>query len=374
MRRTTIYVCAILAAASIFASACSDQLYLENAATPLALGMDLDKNDKFHFYGTVPVFSKNIKKKSQEIAGTAESLRQSRSFQDAQTAGTIQGRNYQVILLGRRLLQQEDWFAMLDVLFRDARNTITDRMIAVDGQVKDVIYLNPPDQPLMPILLRGMVDTKTKRSETYSTTAQELHRQFFDKGVTPYIAEIKITNKQVQLKGSALLNAKGKYAMSLNAQETVLLSILQKQADPGFSMSYRIPGKPLKGPFETDMLSFTGGKLKTKIKSGYENGRFTFDIHIKTKIGLSEHLFPVNVAQDAKKLEKQASALMEKQIEGLIQKMQKHRLDPIGLGVYARAKQYKQYIKVEEDWPEAFSHAVVNIKVELSIAAMGPVK
>jgi Ger(x)C family germination protein len=374
MTRTKTCVCAILAAVCLFATACSDQLYLENAATPLALGMDLDKNDKFHFYGTVPVFSKNIRKKSQEIAGTAESLRQSRSFQDAQTAGTIQGRNYQVILLGRRLLQHDDWFAMLDVLFRDARNTITDRMIAVDGSVTDVIYLNPPDQPLLPILLRGMVDTKTKRSETYSTTAQELHRQFFDKGVTPYIAEIKIVNKQVQLKGSALLDAKGKYAMSLNGQETILLNLLQKQADPGFSLSYRLPGKPIKPPFETDMFSFTGGKPKTKIMTGYENGKFKFDIHIKTKIGLSEHLFPFNVAQDAKSLEKQASALMEKQIEELIQKMQRHKVDPIGLGVYARAKRYKQYIKVEEDWPEAFSHAEVNVKVKLSISAMGPVK
>lgn len=185
MKLRTVGASLILLAVCLASSACTDQLSLEEAATPLALGMDLDENEKFHFYSSIPVFSKNIKKKGQEIAGEADTLRQSRSIQDAQTGGSNQGRNYQVVLLGRHFLKYEDWFPMLDVLFRDARNTVTDRVIAVDGPVKDLIYLNPPDQPLLPILLRNMIDTKTKRSETYATTVQEFHRQFYDKGLTP---------------------------------------------------------------------------------------------------------------------------------------------------------------------------------------------
>ncbi|WP_138753159.1 Ger(x)C family spore germination protein [Paenibacillus sinopodophylli] len=355
-------------------SACGDQLSLENASTPLALGIDLDQDEKFHFYATAPVYSKNIKKKSQEITGEAESLRQSKALQDSQTAGSVQGRNYQVLLIGRHLLQYNDWFPMLDVIFRDARNTITDRIIVVDGSVKELLYLNPPDQPLLPIILRGMVDTKTTKSETYSTTAQELHRQFMDKGVTPYVAEVKVVNKQIQLKGSALLNERGKYMMSLNAQETILLNILQKQADPGFSLSYLIPDKPQTGPFATNMLSFTGGKVKTSIKTAYANQKFKFDIHIKTTVGLSEHIFPIDITKDSPKLQKQISSLMQEQIEGIIEKLKKHKIDPIGLGVYARAYQYEHFKQVEDEWGEAISRSEINVKVDLTIGAMGPVK
>jgi len=374
MRLRLFFVSCLIISVCITASACGDQLYLENAATPLALGLDLDKNEKFHFYSSAPVFSKNIKKKSQETSGTADSLRQSKAIQDAQSSGSIQGRNYQVVLLGRHFLSYEDWFPMLDVLFRDARNTVTDRIIAVDGPVEDVMILNPPDQPLLPILLRGMVDTKSIKSETYATTAQEFHRQFYDGGITPYIAEIKIVNKQVRLKGSALLNQKGKYVLSLGAQETILLSILQKQASPGFSLSYPIPGEPEHGPFETNILSLTGAKVKTKIKTTYENNIFKFDIHVKTRVGLSEHLFPFNVEKDDEKLEKQVEVLMKDQIVEIIGKLQKHKIDPIGLGVYARARYYDQFRKVEERWGEVFANAVVNVKVDLEISSMGPVK
>lgn len=353
---------------------CSDELPLENAATPLALGIDLDENNKFHFYNTTPLYSKAIKKKSQESSGTAYTLRQSKSQQDAFTSGSSQGRNYQVLLIGKRLLQYEDWFPMLDVLFRDERNTVMDRVIVVDSPLSEIFYLNSNDQPMLPMLLRGMVDSKSKKSETYSTTVLDLHRQFHEKGMTPYIAEVKIVKKDIKLKGSALLNEKGKYEVSFGAQETVLLNILQKKAKPGVSLSYRIPGMPNKGPFATDMLSFSAGKIKTKVKTSYQNGRFQFDFHIKSTIELSEHLFPYDVAHDAKKLEKQAAALMKAQIENVIKKIQKHQIDPIGLGLNARAYHYKEYKKVEDHWGEAVANADFHVKVDLTIGAMGPVK
>ncbi len=355
-------------------AACADQINLESAATPLSLGLDLNKNDQLQYFSTTPVFSKNIKKKSSEIKIPIESLRQSKAQQDALSAGSVAGRNYQVLLLGRKMLNRSGWFPVLDVLFRDARNTVTDRVIAVDGPVEDIIYLNSNDQPLLPILLRSMIDTKTKRSETYGTTVQELHRQYYDKGVTPYIAEIKLVEKHVMLKGAALLSQECQYKMSIGSQETVLLSIMQKQAAPGFSLSYHMPGQKRNLPFNTDMLSFTGGKTKTKIKTGYEDGKFKFDIGIKMTVGLSEHLFDYNVAQNAKELEKQLKKLVQAQLEGLIHNFQKHEIDPIGLGVYARAHQYRHFMNVQDHWGETLAQADITVKAEVTIAAMGPIK
>lgn len=355
-------------------SGCSDELTLENAATPLALGIDLDENDKFNYYSSTPVYSKNSKRKSQQFGDIANTLRQSKSKQDSHTSVSIQGRNFQVILIGKRLLQHEDWFPLLDVLFRDARNTVMDRVIVIDGPVSDVFFLNANNQPLLPILLRGMVESKSKKSETYATTVQELHRQFHEKGITPYMAEVKLKKQEIRLEGSALLSEKGKYEASFGAQETVLLSILQKQAKSGISLSYRMPGKPIKSPFATDMLSFSASKIKTKIKTSYQNGRFHFDFQIKMIIGLSEHLFPYDISKDAKKLEKQAAEQMKAQMEKVIQIIQKHEIDPIGLGIYARAFEYKEFKKVEDNWGEAVKDADINVKLDLTIGAMGPVK
>lgn len=353
---------------------CNDQLDLENSTTPLALGMDLDSKDRFRFYSTSPVFSESIKKKSQETNVLAESLRQSRAGQDSQSAGATQGRNYQVILVGRRMLEHEGWFKMMDVLYRDSKNTVADRMIAVDGPVSEVIYLSPPDQPLVPVLLRGMVDTKNDRSETVKTTAQEFHRQMFEKGLTPFIAEIKVVNKKIRVTGIALLNKQGKYVASLRPQETTLLAILQKNIKPGISLSFQIPDEPKTGPFSTDMVSFTPSKLKTTIKTDYKSDRFKFDIHIKGNIGLSERLFPYDVDNNAEDLQKKIAQQMKEQLEAIVHKIQQHKIDPIGLGLYARAYEYKAYKKVEDHWGEALADADINITVDLTIGAMGPVQ
>ncbi|WP_416296430.1 hypothetical protein ACM7Q1_05885 [Paenibacillus illinoisensis] len=98
----------------------SGKTNLEDATVPLALGLDVE-DQKLHYYVSAPVFSKDIQKKSREAQGLAEGLRSSRNQQDAQFPGSVGGRNFQVIVVGKELLKYKDWFKVLDVTFRDPR-------------------------------------------------------------------------------------------------------------------------------------------------------------------------------------------------------------------------------------------------------------
>ncbi|TDG00460.1 Ger(x)C family spore germination protein [Paenibacillus piri] len=364
-----------LTAAIVLLAGCYDRLNMEDANFPLALGMDVDNQNKFHVYMSSPEFSKNAKKKHHEIGEQALSLRQSRVQQDAHTAGVFQGRKYQVILVGKRILQQDDWFRILDVIFRDSRNTVTDRIIAFNGEVPDIIYLDRKDTPYLPIMLRDMVDTKSTRSETVKITAQELHRQIYEKGITPSISEVSLDkNKKVKLDGTALLDHRGKYAGTLNAQETVLLKILQKDTNKVVSLTLPIPGKTKTGPFDTDKVSIHAEQIKTKIKTSYVDGKFKFDIRIQMKVALLERLFPMDIRKKGGELENMIAEQTRKQMIGLIRKIQKHEIDPIGLGLYARAYEYKQYKEVSEHWGKALAEADITVFVKTAIQSMGPVK
>ncbi|CAH1206793.1 hypothetical protein PAECIP111893_02614 [Paenibacillus plantiphilus] len=355
-------------------TSCQDQLNLEDASTPLAIGLDLNEDNQFEFYTSTPIFSKNIKKKSLEISGTARTLRQSRALQNAQSPGSAQGRNYQVLLVGKRILQHEDWITMLDIIFRDARNTVTDRVIAVEGSVSEIMLLNPPDQPMLPILLRGMINTSSGSSETVSTTAQELRRQYYEKGMTPSISQVKVKDNSVLVTGTTLLHKGGKFAASLGYQESILLNILQNNARSGVSLSYAIPGKPQTGPFHTDMISFTAQKLATKIKTSYKRSRFQFDIKLKIAAALTEILFPLTIQQDYKKLEPIIAEQVKLQTEAMLKKFQSHKIDPVGFGLNARAYQYQQYKKVQDHWTDAIADASFHVTVEFTINSIGPIK
>ncbi|WP_165280046.1 Ger(x)C family spore germination protein [Paenibacillus protaetiae] len=355
-------------------SACStDKLDLENASVPLALGLDLDENQKIHYYLSTPVFNHDIKKKSKEIDAEFLSLRQSRKDQDSMVSGSIQGRNYQVLLIGRKLIETEGWFQMLDVIYRDPRNTVTDRVIVVQGPVSDVIYFRADDQPPISVFLRSLIDSKSKNAETVRTTAQELHRQYFDRALTPAVSEIKLEEGRVKVTGTALLSHLGLYRTSLGRQETALLEILQGNGRPGLMLSYAIPGEKKTGPFATDRLSFTLGVIKTKIKSSYSNDKFHFQIKIKAIVNVMEELFPYNMLSQEYHLERQVEQQMKGQIESMLSKIQRQQIDPVGFGLYARAYQHDEFKKVQNDWGKALAKADFDVKVSIKIGTMGAI-
>lgn len=369
----TFTVCFTCCLCFVLTGCGSDRLNLEDASVPLAIGLDVE-DEKLHYYISAPVFSKDIKKKSREAEGMAQGLRQSRSQQDAHFPGSVAGRNYQVMVIGRQMLQYPGWFKMLDVTFRDPRNTITDRIIAVDGSASEIIHYNSKDMPPIASFLRGLVDSGSARSETVKTTTQDFHRQLHDRSMTPAISEVKIENGKVLLKGTALLSQSGQYKTSLTYQETTLLDVLRGDAKPGVSLTYAIPGMTKTGPFDTDLLSFSLGSINSKIKSSYEGGKFHFKVKVKSIVTLTENLFEFDVMNRHRELEKEVNEQMKTGIEKLIKKCQKKKVDPVGFGQYARAYQYNQYKAVQNEWAEAFSEAEVDVSVSLRIGGMGQIR
>ena len=362
--------CILLAA---LAGCASDKTNLEDATVPLALGLDI-KDKKLHYYVSAPVFSKDIQKKSREGEGIAEGLRQSRNQQDAQFPGSLAGRNFQVIIVGKQLLQYKDWFKILDVTFRDPRNTITDRIVAYDGRIEDVFQFQPKDQPLLPLFVKAIVDSGSKSSATVKTTAQELHRQLYDRAMTPSISEIKIENNKIMLKGTTLLSRKGEYRTSLTYQETSLLHILKNEAEPGVSLTFAVDDVQQSVPFNIDKLSFSLGDISLKIKSSYENGRFQFKIKVKSIIIITEKFLEFELLQNSEEMANKLSEEMKKNIETLIQKFQDYEIDPIGFGLYARAYHYPMYKEAQANWGEELSRAHFDVDVDLRIGATGAVE
>lgn len=352
---------------------CWDRTDLEDVAFVLVTGLDLDPDNNLLIYDMVPVYHKEAKEKEIPVKVRALSLRESRVKIDDMFEGVASGRKLQIFLLGKRLLKHEDWFRLLDVLFRDSKNAVTADVVFVNGPVSQVVFSRFPEVPHLSIHLYEMIKSASNRHETVLTTLHELHRQMYEKGITPAISELEL-NEKLELKGTALLNKKGKYVNTLRIQENVLLMILQKQVKKELPLTLKLPQMKKGGVFDTNAISFTLSDMKTKIKTAYRDGRFQFDIRISSYITLSEREFPYDVEKKSGKLEKMIEKQLDRQFENLIKKIQKHKIDPIGLGLYARAHEYKEWQKVQDDWGEALSKAEMKINVKVKVKSMGPVK
>ncbi|OIK13007.1 spore gernimation protein [Bacillus sp. MUM 116] len=349
---------------------CADQINVEDVTLSLILGLDLDEDNHLMVYMASPVFNKEAPMKEEKIAVKAYTIRNSRELFDTTVMALTSGTKTQVFLLGKRLLKQKDWTKYLDPFYRDPKNTVTTRMVAVDGPVSDVIFFRPKDKPRLSLYLANLIDTAYRRNITVKTSLQEFHEQIIEKGMTASISEMKKNNK-IMLTGTALLDEKGLYKLTIKPHENKLLRILQNKKRGDFPFTITVPLKP--NGQEKHWLSFGTQSIKVKTKVRYD-GHYIFDTNIKMRIVITEMLFPFNVRKDAAKLEKSIQTKLKADFERLIKKTQTAKIDPFGYGLYARAYTYPEWKKVQNQWNKAFSKADVNVKVNVTISGMGTIK
>ena len=354
---------------------CWDRADLEDVAFVLVFGLDLDQDNNLLIYSMVPVRQK-AKEKEIPVTVRAVSLRESRGKLDDMFEGAASGRKLETVLLGKRLLKHEDWFPLLDVLFRDTKNAITADVVFVNGPVSQVVNSRFPEIPHLSLHLHDMIKTTNKRHETVMTTLHELHRQMYEKGITPAISDLEMDEK-LELKGTSPAQRERKVCRFPTSSGKCIADDSAEANQEGVPLTLQLPQMKKGGGggiFDTNVISLTLTNMKTKIKTAYRDGRFQFDIRISSYITLSEREFPFDVEKKSGELEKMIEKQLDQQFENLIKKIQKHKIDPIGLGLYARAHEYKEWQKVQDDWGEALSKADIKINVKVKVKSMGPIK
>lgn len=354
---------------------CMDRINLEDTTLALMTGVDLNEKNELLFYISSPVFSKEAKEKSEEFGVRADTIRESRlGYDRLVTALTVAGK-IQVLVLGKRLLQHPDWFKLMDVVFRDARYSVNARIIVFDGPVHDLFHFKPKDKPRLSMHLTQLIDTANFRNLTVKTRAQELHRQMYEKGITPTLTEVK-KEKAVMIMGTALLSKTGTYQTLIGVRENILMQMLIYEKRGEISLTTPVPLQDGDDQTEIvkDKVSYFVKGVSRKVKTEYKDGRFHFDVHLKLRIGISERVFPFNMEKDYRKMEKMIEEELRKEYTQLIKKSQSLNTDPFGFGLYARAYAYKEWKKVEDDWPKAFANASVQIIPDVSINGNGVVK
>ncbi|MED1781783.1 Ger(x)C family spore germination protein [Brevibacillus fortis] len=358
----------------VMLSGCMDRIYLEDATLSLMVGLDVNEKNELLVYMTSPVFSEEAKEKSEEYGVRASTIRESRmGFDEIVTALTVSGK-IQVLILGQRLLQHPDWFRLLDVVFRDAKFSVNARMVALDGPVSEMFEYRPKDKPRLALHVTKLIDTANYRNLTVKTRAQEFHRQMFEPGITPTITELRKEKRAVKVMGTAMLTENGVYAGLIEPRNTLLLQMMLHEKQGEISVTIPIQEQNDQKSIVAGKISFFVKGVNKKVKTTYRDGKFQFDIQMGLDVSISERMFPYNMEKDYKKLEKMMEAELRKDYDLLVKKCQAAKTDPFGFGLYARAYEYKQWKKIEKDWPKAFSEAAVHFKPKVSIKGNGVTK
>jgi Ger(x)C family germination protein len=361
-------------------SACGDRLDVEKATIPLVYGWDVDGDDKVIVYQVSPVFDKEAKKKYEIYGAKTDTTRQARNVFDSMSNGVIAKGKLQVVMFSEQMLKTERILPYLDVLYRDPKNPGNLRMVIVKESVSSIVNSEFTDKPILPMYITNVIDVGKRSNNTAFVTLQQFHTLVFDKGITPAIPEIKKGKNAIVVTGSALLDRRGVYKMSLNRRESTLLLMLQKKAQTPISLTFRMPSLSWKTPNArenvkgTDFVTITIHELSRSISTDYEKNHFLFDVKMNLDISIAERTFDVEMKKKQEQLAAIIADQLEKELNGLIQKVQKKHLDPFGFGWYARAYQYHQWKKVDNRWPDEFSRATVTVTPTIKIKTYGTIQ
>lgn len=361
-------ICVIM---MIFPSGCTDRQLLEEASIITSLGLDLDDQNQLLMYTTIPVFSTEVKKKYNISAVKASTIQQGRDILNAMNTGNLVGGKQQQVLISKRLLRKQNIFPYLDVFFRDPKNEINTLVILVDGEVKDIIYANMEDKGRPAAVVRDIVESTHEQGKAVLVRLQQYHRLLLDKRGTPYMPEMKTGKNEVFVSGTALLDRNGKYAASLNLQETTLLLLLQKKVQNPITLTLQMPGDKLDAKEALRYVSINIEDVAYDIKTRYRNDRFAFDIKMDMDITVTERMFRFDQENKSKEFEQMVAKQIKKECQAMVKKIQKQKVDPMCFGMYAQAFQYREWKKVEDDWGKAFAKAEVNIMPVVHIRSFG---
>lgn len=255
---------------------CYDQIYVEDVAATLIIGLDIDKHANLNVYVVNPLINKDQKRKEGKHHATDITVRKARDKFDTIDPGIISGSKIQIILLGKKLLQKKDWIKYLGPFYRDPQNTMTAKVIGVDGNVSDIIYSRPHPNSFLADHLVKLIKTGEERNITVNTTFKELYRQVKDRGITPSIASLKKgNNKKIRLNGTILLDSENVFALSLNPNENKLLTLLQNKVRGDYPFTIKNPLKP----FHKKWISISAQRIEVDTKVSYTN-HFIFDVQM----------------------------------------------------------------------------------------------
>ncbi|WP_139490259.1 Ger(x)C family spore germination protein [Brevibacillus dissolubilis] len=356
-----------------FTTGCMDRIIIEEVSLALLVGIDLDEKNNLVLSISSPVFSEEAKVKEEVYITKAYTLRESREEVDKTFLALTTGGKTQAVLIGKRVMEHQGWFKLLEPFLRDAKNTVNARIVMVDGIAHQIITLQPKDKPRLSLYLAKLIDKDNLRNMNVKITLEDLRRDNYENGITASVTELRKDGK-ILVTGTALLDELGRYKLSIGPDENKLLHILQNNIKGEFSFTFRDANRPKGEIFPDDAYSFSAGSISVKTKTGYQDDKFTFDIAVDMRVALTERFFPLDILKEGDKLEREMEREFEKRFKKFIGKIQAAKIDPIGLGIHARAYQYDHYKPVQNKWGEALSKADVNVKVKTVITSMGTTK
>ncbi|MGG0301799.1 Ger(x)C family spore germination protein [Bacillus albus] len=362
----------------VYLIGCSQRIPLEKVSLILLIGLDRTPNGDIKVGTSIPLFHHKQPKSTIEHWTQASTVYTGFSKIDTKLTGFMTASKAEIILIGKKLAQEANWLQELDSSYRDPYATINAKVVLVDGLAEEIFKIHKPSKPSLSSYINGVIESSIQNNQSVSSTIQQLMREQNEEGMTQTVPIIKKTMNEIDTVGIAFLNRKGKYLTHIPKKDVKFFNLINKSKSNG-RMILHLALPPKKANKKTNTSIFVQNATR-KVDVTCQNGKFVFNFNIHANIALIEKTNTnlVKGHYDNKKNINNLKSAIEKEINNnlrnILNQIQQNKIDPIGLSLYARAFQYKEWKKVKGDWLQALAEAKINVKTHVKIKDTGTIR
>lgn len=291
------------------------------------------------------------------ITGHGVSPRAVRQNAELKVEQTLDLSVLSTVLISEETAAQDDLYDYLDIYFRDATNPITSKIALMQGELKPFFELSEKQQSASGEFYNRFITSLEENSMVIPYTLQTASSILFEPAQDLALPYIKMDEENRPIAdGIALFSGRSFTGESLSATQGVLLNILNESLGSAARISYL---------HEEGPASLRINQSKRNITVS-EN---EIEINQKMEVILTE--FPQDHLRDKQirtELQQFFAEKIEKDMNEVIEKLQKAKCDALGLGRIVRAYHPSLY---KEEWSEHFATLNIPVKVEVEIVKTG---
>ncbi|WP_077214678.1 Ger(x)C family spore germination protein [Bacillus dakarensis] len=325
-------------------------------------GIGFDYAEEGRIIGTIlfPVFMKDQPPENKIL--TAEAAIKKSVLQDIQkqSADPIVTGKMRVVLFGEELSTKQGILELVDAFQRDPGVGSGIYLATVDGTAEEILKGKYGIKGNA-AHIANLLDQNVKREDLPKTNLQRFLADFYQKGKTPYIPQIKkISDENVELSGVGLFKS-GKIIDTITQDKMFFFKLLVDKFSEGM---HRVGIEK-------------GDAAIRSIRSSHNfelTGRNPFEVTVKIRVEGVINEFTGNelTPKITKQLAKQFEEDIARECMYFVKRFQEKEIDPVGFGHFVKTQE--RNFNIDKWWAAEYPKLVVKIKPDVTITEAGVIQ
>ncbi|MDQ0060729.1 spore germination protein [Paenibacillus harenae] len=361
-----------LFAALLVLSGCGDEKILERLGFIHTAGYELvpaensGEPDKLRVTIAVPKADPEGKIKRETMTAVVATSKEARIELSRQTELSLVSGQLRSTLFGAALARKGIG-EHIDTFVRDPAISQRVKITVVNGNVQHLLNKRYAEHPRPGQYIDRMLDKEAEAMMIPNVTLYDFTRDYYDDGIDAVAPIIREKGKDITIDGIALFQG-DRYVARIDPDDSLIFAILRqnfKRGEMSINLNSLGYGK------EKLLFSSMVSSRKIKVNRG-ENGGLSVQIRMLVKGSVLEYVGDLKIGEeeDRHKLEKRIAEYLTSNAQKMIDAMQRHKADSIGIGKHVRnSMSYTEWKST--NWDELYPNIEVRCSTEVVIKNFG---